>query len=133
MNPPHIVVPTRLTVSLGLLATFFVVAGALHLIRPGLYVRIMPPWMPAPMMLVLISGVCEMLGGAGILVPATRAAAGWGLIALLVAVFPANVQMLLNAHADHASRTWQSALLMRLPLQPILIYWVYRSAVRFGQ
>ena len=62
----------------------------------------------------------------------TRVAAGWGLIALLVAVFPANVQMLLDAHAANASRLWQGMLVARLPLQPALIYWVYKAAVKFG-
>jgi uncharacterized membrane protein len=120
-----------MTPSLIIMAVLFVVAGALHIIIPQYYLRIMPPWLPAPMALVLISGICEMLGGAGVLLPRTRTAAGWGLIALLVAVVPANVQMLLNAHEANASRLWQGALVVRLPVQVALIYWVYNSAVRF--
>ena len=120
----------RVTLSLVLIAAIFIVGGVLHLVKPAEYVRIMPPWLPAPMALVLISGVFEILGGAGVLVPATRVAAGWGLIALLFAVLPANVQMLLNARAAHASTLWMIGLIARLPLQLALIYWVFRAAIR---
>lgn len=116
--------------SLALIAALFVVSGVLHLVRPAAYLRIMPPWLPAHTTLVLVSGIFEILGGIGVLIPATRVAAGWGLIALLVAVFPANVQMLTDAHARHASRAWQAALVLRLPLQAVLIWWVWRAAVR---
>jgi uncharacterized membrane protein len=122
--------PTRSTTSLILIAIVFVVAGVLHLVRPGPYVRIVPRWLPAPATLVLVSGVCEIVGGIGVLPPVTRVAAGWGLILLLVAVFPANVQMLLDAHSHHASRLWQGALALRLPLQAALVWWVWRAAVR---
>jgi uncharacterized membrane protein len=120
----------RPTLSLLLLAIGFTVAGMLHLVRPAPYIRIMPPWLPAPAALVLISGVAEIAGGLGILLPLTRVAAGWGLIVLLVAVFPANVQMLLGAVTHHASRGWIALLVARLPLQIVLIWWVWRTAVR---
>lgn len=120
----------RLTLSIVLIAAIFVGGGVLHLVKPDAYVRIMPPWLPAPMALVLISGVFEILGGVGVLLPATRVAAGWGLIALLIAVTPANVQMLLNARAAHASALWMTGLIARLPLQPALIYWVFRATIR---
>lgn len=120
----------RLTLSIVLIAAIFVGGGVLHLVKPDAYVRIMPPWLPAPMALVLISGVFEILGGMGVLLPATRVAAGWGLIALLIAVTPANVQMLLNARAAHASALWMTGLIARLPLQPALIYWVFRATIR---
>ena len=122
----------RVTASLLILATIFVVAGVTHFVKPSWFVRIVPLWLPAPLALVLISGLFEILGGVGVLLPATRVAAGWGLIALLVAVFPANVQMLLDAHAANTSRLWQGVLVARLPLQPALIYWVYRAAVTFS-
>ena len=131
MTTPLASLPWRVTLSLVLIAAIFVLAGLVHFARPAAYVRIMPPWLPAPLALVFISGVLEILGGVGVLLPATRVAAGWGLIALLVAVFPANIQMLLNAQAAHASRLWTGALIARLPLQAGLIYWVYRAAVRF--
>lgn len=120
----------RLTTSLVLIAALFVGAGLLHLVKPAPYVRIMPPWLPAPATLVLASGVFQILGGVGVLVPSTRTAAGWGLVALLVAVFPANLQMLLDARARGEGVAWQLALAARLPLQAALIWWVYRAAVR---
>ncbi len=120
----------RVTLPLMLIAAIFIVGGVLHLVKPAYYVRIMPPWLPAPMALVLISGVFEILGGVGVLVPTTRVVAGWGLIALLIAIFPANVQMLLNARAAHASSLWMTGLIARLPLQAALIYWVFRAAIR---
>ncbi|MEP7001626.1 MAG: DoxX family protein [bacterium] len=120
----------RVSLSLILIALLFAMSGVLHFVKSEYYVRIMPPWLPAPLALVLISGVCEVLGAAGLLMPATRAFAGWGLIALLVAVFPANVQMLLNARATHASPVWLASLIARLPAQAALIYWVFRAAIR---
>ena len=125
--------PQRVTLSRVLIAVIFTVSGVLHLVRPATYLSIVPPWLPEPKALVLISGVCEILGAAGLLIATAREAAGWGLIALLVAVFPANIQMLLNAHAAHGSRAWQAALAARLPMQGLLIYWVYHAAVRKGR
>jgi uncharacterized membrane protein len=131
MSVAELAPATRPSLSLWLIGIGFIVAGMLHFIKPQPYVHIMPAWLPAPLLLVLISGALEILGGAGILLPATRVLAGWGLIALLVAVFPANVQMLLGAHQAHASRLYQAALVARLPLQGILIWWVWRAAVRW--
>ncbi len=120
----------RITISIALIALLFATSGVLHLIKPQPFVRIMPPWLPSALALVLISGVIEIAGAAGILVPVTRVAAGWGLIALLLAVFPANVQMLLNARAAHASALWMAGLVARLPLQVLLILWIYRATIR---
>lgn len=113
-----------------LLAAIFIGAGVLHLLRPRMFVSMVPPWLPSPALLVLVSGVCEVMGGIGILVPRTRVAAGWGLIALLVAVLPANVNMLVLARTAGESLLWQLALLLRVPLQLVLIWWVYRATVR---
>lgn len=113
-----------------LLAAIFIGSGTLHLLRPGMFVSMVPPWLPAPALLVLVSGVFEVMGGVGILVPRTRVAAGWGLIALLVAVLPANVHMLVEARTTGASLLWQLALLLRVPLQLVLIWWVHRATVR---
>ncbi len=86
--------------------------------------------LPAPRVLVWVSGACEILGGVGLLLAPVRRPAGLGLIALLVAVFPANVQMLVDARA-HGSPGWQEAVLwLRLPLQALFIWWVWRAAVR---
>ncbi len=112
------------------IALLFVTAGMLHLLRPAFFVGMVPPWLPAPLLLVRMSGVCEILGGAGVLLRATRVAAGWGLLALLVAVFPANVQMLLAARHENASPLWIAGLVLRLPLQAVLLWWVWRSVGR---
>ncbi len=104
----------------------FVAAGLAHLVAPGIYRPMMPPWLPAHDALILVSGLAEMGGGIGLLIPRLRVAAGLGLIALLVAVFPANLQMLLNAMRDHSPWPEQLILWLRLPLQLVLIRWVWR-------
>jgi uncharacterized membrane protein len=113
-----------------MLAAVFTIAGVLHYAFPGAYARIMPPWLPHPRALVLLSGAFQIAGGLGVLHPRTRRAAGWGLILLLLAVWPANVQMLLNARASGAPAGAQALLLLRIPLQLLLIWWVWRSCVR---
>jgi uncharacterized membrane protein len=122
--------PNRVPWSTLLLAAFFVFAGAMHFVVPVSYERIVPTWLPNAKLLVQISGVAEMLGGVGLLVPFARPAAGIGLLLLLIAVFPANVAMLQQAHAAGASAMWQAALWLRLPLQPALMWWVWRATLR---
>ncbi len=102
----------------------------MHFVIPKSYAGIIPPWVPFPTAMVYASGVLEILGGLGLLIPSTRRLAGAGLIALLVAVFPANVQMLANAIADRASPAYIALLFLRLPLQPLMGMWVYRVAMR---
>jgi uncharacterized membrane protein len=111
-------------IALALLAFFFIAAGVNHFVHPGVYERTVPPWLPAPSLLVQISGICEILGGIGVLFPKARRLSGAGLIALLVAVFPANVQMAQHpeAYADVATAL---AFYIRLPLQVVLIAWVW--------
>ena len=121
---------TPVRISLFVLAALFTLAGALHFARPGMYVRIMPPWLPWHRELVYLSGACEILGGLGLLYGPTRRAAGIGLILLLIAVWPANVQMLMNARDAAAALWWQALLWVRLPLQLALIAWVWWAAVR---
>ncbi len=104
----------------------FVVAGVLHFVMPRFYVAIMPKWLPSPLQLVYISGVFEVLGGIGLLLPALRSAAGIGLIVLLLAVLPANIEMLRQAQAQGASSLFLAACWLRLPLQALLMYWVWR-------
>jgi uncharacterized membrane protein len=111
----------------------FAIAGTLHFVAPRAYERIMPRWLPAHRALIYASGAAELAGAAGLLVPALRATAGWGLIALLVAVLPANVQMLQDARASARTPRWAVALLwVRLPLQALLMWWVWAAAVRDG-
>lgn len=112
-----------------LLALAFVAAGILHFVRPRTYVRIVPDYLPAPELLVSVSGVAEVLGGVGLLLPATRRAAGIGLVTLLLAIFPANVEMALHpTRAGMGLPTW--ALWARLPLQPALAAAVWFAATR---
>jgi uncharacterized membrane protein len=110
--------------SLLLLAATFIAAGVLHFVRPLMFARIVPPFLPWPMALVYVSGVAEILGGLGLLIPALRPWAGLGLIALLVAVFPANVYMAVAPERAGfgIAPVW---LWLRLPLQVLLIAWVW--------
>jgi len=107
-----------------LAAIFYVVAGTLHFIKPEPYLRIMPPYIPWHVAMVRVSGVFEILGGLGLLVSETRRAAAWGLIALLIAVFPANIYMATNP-IEAAAVSIASVLRWgRLPLQLLLIWWL---------
>ncbi len=110
------------------LAVLFLGAGAMHFVIPAAYMRIMPPYLPAPATLVWVSGACEMLGGAGLLLPFSWRVAAWGLVALLIAVMPANVQMALD-HA-HWPKIPEWALWLRLPMQLPLIAWAWRYTRR---
>jgi uncharacterized membrane protein len=90
----------------------------------------MPAVLPAPWELVYISGIAEILGGLGLVLPATRRLAAWGLIALFIAVFPANLNMALH-HLPLGTREVPSwALWARLPLQGVLIWWAASFARR---
>lgn len=105
-----------------LAALFFTAAGIGHFVAPSFYLSMMPPWLPAHGFLVQLSGVAEIAGGLGLLVPRLRRAAGIGLILLLIAVFPANIQMLQNARA---AGTPELGLWIRLPFQILFIWWVF--------
>ncbi len=112
-------------IALLLLAAFFVFAGVTHFTRTEFFVAIVPHYLPAPLALVYLSGAFEILGGLGVLVPATRRAAGLGLCALLLAVYPANVQMALEAERWAAQGTPPWALYLRLPLQFVALAWAW--------
>lgn len=107
------------------LAVFFVVAGLNHFISPSPYLAIMPPFLPWPLALVYLSGIGEIAGGIAVLVPAMRKLAGVGLIGLLVAVFPANIYAALHGMELGGSAVPPALLWLRLPLQALLIAWVY--------
>ena len=109
-----------------LLAGLFCTAGLLHFVRPAFFVAIVPPYLPQPEALVFLSGVAECVLGALILFRATQRWAAWGLIALLLAVFPANVHM--ATHPEQFASIPQAVLWARLPLQGLLIWWVYGYA-----
>jgi uncharacterized membrane protein len=110
-----------------LLALAFIAAGILHFVKPEPYLAIMPPWLPAHALLVQLSGIAELAGGIGLLVRRWRRPAGIGLIVLLAAILPANVQMLLN-YQDRGAPAGEITLLwLRLPLQLVLmgaVWWV---------
>ena len=104
----------------------FILAGTLHFIVPDHYVAIMPRYLPAPAALVALSGLAEIAGGIGFLIPRFRRVAGVALILLLIAVFPANLEMLRLAQLGDAP-TWEKVLLwLRLPLQAVLIWLAWR-------
>ncbi|MDB5233047.1 MAG: hypothetical protein JWR44_40 [Hymenobacter sp.] len=106
------------------LALSFVLAGVWHFVHPATYLAIMPPQLPQPQALVYVSGVLEILGGLGLLLRSTRRRAGWGLLALLLAVFPANIYMAL-IHEQLGIPGWVAW--GRLPLQLPLMWWVWKT------
>ena len=111
-------------ISLYVMAVLYVWAGIYHFISPGFYKKIMPPWLPWHYPFIYISGICEFFLGVLLLLPQTRKWAAWGIIALLVAVFPANVQMMLNYWHQQNPYLWVA--IVRLPLQLVLIGWAYQ-------
>jgi uncharacterized membrane protein len=118
--------PVYKLVALWALAIAMIAIGVLHFVRPKPFVRIVPKYLPAPLALVYISGFFEILGGVGLLIPATRSWAAWGLIALYVAVFPANVYMLTDdVSLDPKKPIPRWALWLRLPFQLVFIAWAY--------
>jgi len=105
----------------------FIAAGAMHFVRPGMYERIVPPQFGHASELVAISGLAEIAGGAGLLFAPTRRAAGIGLVLLLLAVWPANIYMAVEAKRFAAAApAW--VLWARVPLQIALIWWVVRAS-----
>lgn len=116
--------------SRGALAAFFVIAGAVHFLRPAPYLAIVPRFLPWPATLVAASGAAEIIGGLGVLFPWSRRAAGWGLIALLIAVFPANLQAIANGMVIAGWRVPTWLLWLRLPFQALFVAWVYSACLR---
>jgi len=115
------------TVSKFVLAMFMVVAGVLHFVNPDFYMKIMPPYLPLHLELVYLSGVCEIALGVLLCVPRFSRFAAWGIIALLVAVFPANIYIYQNPDVLPAPAIMH---LLRLPLQGVFMVWAYWHAKR---
>ena len=111
-----------------LLGVTFLTTGALHFLRPRVFEAIVPHYLPAHRELVYASGVAEIAGGAGVLYGKTARPAGWWLIATLLAVFPANVEM--AVHAERFRKIPEPLLWVRLPLQGVLIAWAWLTAAR---
>lgn len=107
------------------LALFMIGGGLNHFLAPTPYVAMMPASLPWHLELVYVSGVFEILGGLGLLLPRTRRLAAWGLIALLIAIFPANLNMAINHLPLAGKHVPQWALWARLPLQAVLIAWAW--------
>lgn len=117
-------------------AAFFVYVGVTHFTNPDLFVGIMPPFLSQwALELTYISGFFEILGGVGLLIPKTRRWAAWGLIALLIAVFPANIHMAINNVPLGGEHLPPAALWGRLPLQFVFIgiaWWFTRPEAPRG-
>ncbi len=133
MNPPNIDVPRKPTpariAALVFVFLWFFLGGIAHFAFTEREMSIVPPWLPDHRLLVLVSGVFELLGAIGLLSVRTRSAAGWGLILLTGAVTPANIYMWQHADAYPMIPTW--ALTLRLPFQLVLlalIWWSTRPA-----
>ena len=107
----------------------YVAAGINHFVHPGFYLRIMPPWLPAHELLVFLSGLAELILGLLLFIPKVTRVAAWGIILLLIAVFPANIQMMLDYRSENNPLLWLGIL--RLPLQLLLIWWAFRYTRRY--
>jgi uncharacterized membrane protein len=107
------------------MALVYVAAGIYHFVNPKLYMKIMPPYLPYHLQLIYISGVIEIVLGVLLIPESTRSIAAWLIIAMLIAIFPANVQMAINFWQKNSPSLWMA--IARLPLQPVLIWlaWIY--------
>lgn len=119
---------TRRRIGLAVVFLFFLVGGIAHFALTEVEMRIVPPWFPWPREAVLVSGVFELLGAAGLLWQRTRRAAGWGLFALTLAVTPAHIYMLQQPELFPTVPYW--ALVLRLPLQVALLALIVWSTQR---
>jgi uncharacterized membrane protein len=112
------------------MGVFYAAAGVMHLVAPKTYARVVPPQFPQPVALVYLSGIAEIVLGIGVLIRRTRRWSAWGIITLLIAVFPANVYMATGDVATDAVPDWadnitRTAMWVRLPLQGVLIFWAW--------
>lgn len=113
------------------LGLVFIIAGSNHFLNPNFYLKIMPDYLPAHLTLVYMSGLFEILGGIGVLIPKIRKVSGYGLIILLIAVFPANIHMALNAELYPDIPMW--GIYVRLPFQLVLIAWAYLAVYEINK
>ena len=109
----------------GVLAVAIIIVGITHFIRPEQYARIVPPQFPHPVALVYISGVFEILGGIGLMIPLVSVAAAWGLIALFIAVFPANINQAIHSIPIEGIPHHPLLYWFRLPFQAVFIAWAW--------
>jgi uncharacterized membrane protein len=106
-----------------LMAIFYIGSGVNHFIHPDFYLKIMPPYLPWHLALVNLSGGIEIALGILLLIPRTTRLAAWGIILLLIAIFPANLYMAMNPALFPDVKP--PVLYIRLPLQAVLIAWAY--------
>ncbi len=111
----------------GLLGVILILQGINHFVLQHEMARWIPSWLPAPLLMVQLSGIAEIVLGLGLLVPRLRRLAGWGTMALLVAVFPANIEM--ARHPELLPRVPEVLLWIRLPLQLAFFWWVWASVL----
>lgn len=107
------------------MALIYVAAGVYHFVNPKLYMKIMPTYLPYHLQLIYISGVIEIVLGILLIPEGTRSIAAWLIIAMLIAIFPANIQMAINFWQKNSPSLWMA--IARLPLQGVLIWmaWLY--------
>lgn len=105
------------------MAVFYICAGINHFWHPLDYVKIVPVYLPLHFELVYITGIWEILCGVFLLIPSSRKVGAWLTIALLIAVFPANIQMTQNYYYTNNPEFWIT--IIRLPIQLILIWWAW--------
>lgn len=115
---------TPTEISKYVLAIILIIAGILHFVKPKFYLKIMPSYLPRPAELVFISGVVEIICGILLLVPSTQNFGAYATIALLIAVFPANIEMARIYYAKKRKGFWLTIL--RLPLQILLLWWAFQ-------
>ncbi|ACK72493.1 membrane protein-like protein [Gloeothece citriformis PCC 7424] len=108
-----------------ILAVSIIIVGITHFIRPDQYAKIVPPLFPNPVALVYISGFFEILGGIGLIIPFVSVAAAWGLIALFIAVFPANIYQAIYSIPIEGIPHHPLLYWVRLPFQAVLIAWAW--------
>jgi uncharacterized membrane protein len=107
-----------------LMAFLYIIAGINHFRSPGMYLKIIPSYFSNPRLLNILSGAAEIILGLLLMLPLLSHFAAWGIIALLIAVFPANLFMYQNKKASFGLPKW--ILLLRMPLQLLLILWAYQ-------
>lgn len=106
-----------------IMSAIYILAGIMHFITPKTYLKIMPPYIPAHKTMVLLSGIIEIILGVGLLFDQSRFYAAFGIILLLIFVFPANIYMAKRMMEKKSKNRWIAYL--RLPLQFVLMYWAY--------
>ncbi len=109
--------------ALYLQSLLYIFAGINHFRKPAFYRSFLPDWLPAPLQMIYISGAVEIILGVLLVIPLTRQFAAWGIIILLIAVFPANIQMAVNYSKSDDPHLWIA--LVRLPVQLLLIGWAW--------